>query len=83
MENFYVRKSCLFWYFSQLLQGNYLREKRTILDLPTGCATSCTSQAKRLQGVLHSIHNGDTHWNVSCIASKHREKRGELLEVNN
>src|SRR6266702_4164607 len=43
---------------------------------PTGCATSCTSQAKWLQMVLHGIYGFGTKWNCCRIARKPRGREG-------
>jgi hypothetical protein len=49
-------------------------------EKPTGCATSCTSQAKWLQMVLHGISGFGTKWNCCRIARPRRRKRGRLLK---
>ncbi len=49
---------------------------------PTGCATSCTSQAKWLQMVLHGLSGFDTKWNCCRLASLQQGKRGRLLEAD-
>src|SRR5206468_1028739 len=58
-----------------------IREKicvkmRKVMAHPTRCATSCTSQGKWLQMVLHGIYGFGTKWNCCRIARKPRGREG-------
>ncbi len=52
------------------------------LSIPTGCATSCTSEVKWLQMGLHDISSLGTKWTCCRIARKPRGKRGRMLEAD-